>query len=179
MKKNITILIVIVLLFQIASAGIKLFMPVDNESKVAFTIKNFGISSSGTFRGLAGKIKFDPQNLPESFFDVSIDAATIETGIQARDRHLKKAEYFNVVTYPKIYFVSTEIAVSNHSFFVKGKLTIKNVTKEISFPFSITPLPTGYAFKGNFSINRKDYTVGGNSAVLGDNVLINLNVHAR
>jgi polyisoprenoid-binding protein YceI len=57
-------------------------------------------------------------------------------------------------------------------------LTIKNTTKEISFPFQATPAGDDYIFKGTFTINRRDFDVGG-SSTLGNDVTVSLTVLAR
>ena len=150
------------------------FIPSDEKSSVKFRIRNFGFNVTGSFKGLQGIIQFDPNDLSKSSFDVSIDANTVNTGIDMRDEHLRAEEYFDVKTYPKIRFVSTRIAPSNKSgtLFVFGKLTIKNTTKDISFPFTAKPENDGYVFNGEFKINRRDFGVGGSSAASNDLTVI-------
>lgn len=156
------------------------YSPSDNESSVKFRIKNFGFSVTGSFKGLHGNIDFDPNNLAACHFDVSIDAKTINTGIDMRDSHLRKSEYFDVENYPQIKFVSVKISPSTKSgtLFIFGKLTIKNVTKDISFPFTATPNANGYLFSGEFKINRRDFKVGGGSTI-SDNLTVILSVVAK
>ena len=87
------------------------FIPVDPESSVNFTIKNLGINVSGKFTGLSGWIHFDPANLTESKFSVSVNASTVDTDIKARDNHLKKEDYFYLEKYPRISFISKNITI--------------------------------------------------------------------
>src|SRR3954451_23959349 len=131
--------------------------PVDADGSVTFTIKNFGVPTKGEFKGLKGIIKWDPTNPANSSFDVSVDVNTINTGIEMRDDDLKKETYFNAEKYPTINFVSSAISAGN----VTGNLTIKGVTKEINIPYTETPRNNGYLFEGRFSINRKEFGVGG------------------
>src|SRR5215813_14775855 len=107
------------------------YTPSDEGSKVHFVIKNFGIATGGDFTGLSGSIKFDPKDLTTADFDVSVDANSIDTDIEARDNHLRKAEYFDVQTYPKLTFKSTKVTKTNKDgyFYMFGNLTIKGVTK--------------------------------------------------
>ncbi|HEX2606063.1 MAG TPA: YceI family protein [Flavisolibacter sp.] len=155
--------------------------PVDKESKVSFSIKNFGIATGGTFKGLQGRINFSPANLTMASIDVSVDASSVDTDVDSRDNHLRKEEYFNVAKYPRLSFVSTKIEKSGNSntYKVYGKLTIKGTTKDINFPFTATPQANGYVFSGDFKVNRRDFNVGGSSFVLGDNVTISLQVSAK
>ena len=156
------------------------FLPVDEGSTIGFKIKNFGINSEGSFKGLQGTIIFDPQNVAADSFDVSIDAASVNTDNSMRDDHLRKEAYFDVEKYPRIRLVSTAIAVvdRNGHYKLTGKLTIKSTTKEISFPFSATPAGDEYIFKGSFTINRRDFDVGG-ASTLGNDVTVTLTVLAR
>jgi len=154
------------------------YRPVDEKSKISFTIKNFGFNTPGTLTGLKGTIKFNPSDLPSSSFNVSVNVNTINTGIDARDSHLKKEEYFDAEKFPTINFVSTNITKDQNGYVVSGNLTIKGVTKPVSFPFTIENQGNGMLFDGSFSINRKDFGVGGSSAVLSNTVNVTLKVFA-
>lgn len=157
------------------------YSPVDKGSKLHFVINNFGIATGGDFSGLSGSIKFDPANPAGSDFDVSVDANTVDTDIEARDNHLRRAEYFDVKTYPKISFKSTKVTKTNRDgyFYMFGNITIKGVTKEIKFPFSATAKDGGYLFEGSFKLNRRDFGVGRSSISLSDDLTVFLSVFAR
>lgn len=152
--------------------------PVDAQSSVKFSIKNFGISTGGSFTGLKGTIHFDPAKPLESKFDVSVDAKTIDTDLSARDKHLRKEEYFDVDKFPEIHFVSSTIKQTTDGWVVTGRLTIKGITKEISFPFTTAIKNGAYLFSGEFKINRRDFKVGGSSTFLSDNLKVSLSVFA-
>jgi polyisoprenoid-binding protein YceI len=156
------------------------FLPVDEGSTIGFKIRNFGINSEGSFKGLQGVIVFDPQNVGADSFDVSIDAASINTDNSMRDDHLRKEAYFDVGKYPRIRFVSTAVTMvdRNGHYKVTGKLTIKSTTKDISFTFSATPAGDDYIFKGSFTINRRDFDVGG-ASTLSNELTVDLTVLAR
>ena len=171
MKIVFTSLVVSMLLVSFSLVKLR---PVDSNNSVTFTIKNFGINSIGEFKGLKGTINWEPENPAASYFNVSVDAATINTDINSRDNHLRSEEYFNVAKYPTINFVSTAVSPGN----VTGNLTIKGVTKQISVPFTITPSGSTYIFEGSFTINRRDFGVGGNSMVLSDDAKVHLKVQA-
>ena len=119
-------------LFCVVTAFGQNYTPADAGSKVRFVIKNFGINTGGTFDGLAGTITFDPSNLATASFNVSVEAKSVNTDMEGRDNHLRKAEYFDVEKYPKINFKSTKITTTNKEgfFFMFGVITIKNVSKE-------------------------------------------------
>lgn len=155
------------------------YKPVDEKSKVNFTIKNFGVNTNGKFSGLKGTVLFDASKLSTSSFNVSVDVNTINTGIDMRDSHLKKEEYFYAEKYSNISFVSTGIKLNNEGYVVTGQLTIKGITKEISFSFTAVSKNDGMLFTGDLNINRKDFDIGGGSAVMGSNVDISLKIFAQ
>jgi polyisoprenoid-binding protein YceI len=156
------------------------YKPEDQGSSVQFKIKNLGFNVNGSFSGLDGNIQFDLNNLAASNFDVSIDANTVNTDNNMRDNHLRGETYFDTKNYPRIRFASTKITTSNKTgtLFIFGKLTIKNQTKDISFPFTATPSNEGYLFKGVFKINRKDFGVGGTSTI-SDELEVSLNILSK
>ena len=157
------------------------YTPVAESSKVHFVIKNFGIKTGGDFSGLKGTIKFDPEKFSTSTFDVTVDANTIDTDNESRDGHLRKAEYFDVATYKTIRFKSTKITRSSMvgRFYVFGELTIKGVTKPVQFGFGATAKNGGYVFDGEFTINRRNFGVGGSSVSMSDNLTVSLSVVAK
>ncbi|MBX3257898.1 MAG: YceI family protein [Chitinophagaceae bacterium] len=157
------------------------FIPKDEDSEVKFRIKNFGVNVTGTLKGLEGKISFYADSLAGAHFDVSVKTGTINTGIDQRDNHLQQEEYFDAKKYPTIHFVSTKVTSSTNKeyLFVFGNLTIKDVTKEISFPFKATPRGDDYLFEGEFTLNRRDYNVGGGSITMSDNLTVLLSVLAK
>ncbi len=154
------------------------YVPVNDGSKVAFKIKNLGFNVDGSFSGLKGTIKFNPADLNASSFDITIDANSVNTDNDMRDNHLREGTYFDVKNHPVIHFVSEKIMASKTAFLIAGKLTIKNTTKDISFPFTAKDANGGFVFDGEFKINRKDFEVGGGST-LSDNVTVNLHVVSK
>ena len=170
MKKHL-LLFIPFLLFAFTVVDLK---PVDADDSVTFIIKNFGINTKGSFSGLKGAIKWDATDPSNSSFNVSVDANTINTGIDMRDNDLRKERYFNVAKYPTLNFVSTAVNATN----VTGNLTIKGITKQINIPYTVKPSGNGYLFEGKFSLNRRDFDVGGSSFTLGDDLQVQLKVLA-
>src|ERR1700741_4549437 len=107
-----TILLAISLsLFFLAGNGQR-YQPVDQSSDIKIRIRNLGSNVTGTFNGLEGTIVFNASDPGASSFKITIDPNTVNTGIKARDNHLRKEEYFNVAQYPKISFVSRHVRSS-------------------------------------------------------------------
>ena len=84
-----------------ASSAVAQYKPTDQGSVVQFKIKNLGFNVNGSFSGLAGNIQFDPAHPDQCHFDVSVDAASVNTDNSMRDEHLQKDNYFDVKTYPR------------------------------------------------------------------------------
>jgi polyisoprenoid-binding protein YceI len=173
-------LLFLLLLFATASASAQNLRMLDESGSVGFVIRNFGIRTNGSFKGLKGNIVFNPAQLASANFNVSIDAATVDTDNSARDKHLRKSDYFDVAKYPLIKFASRSIKNGSKAgeYIVTGLLTIKNITKEIEIIFTASSFGSGYIFKGSFNIDRRDYGVGGKSFSLSDDVKISLNIKA-
>lgn len=161
------------------TAGFAQYKAVDQGSSVQFVIGNFGFDVNGSFKGIRGTINFDPQNLATAHFDVDIDAGTVNTDNSLRDSHLRGDSYFDVKNHPKIRLESTKVeATKPGSFVITGRLTIKNTTQNIAFPFTATPTTDGYLFKGEFKIKRKDFGVGDTSTI-SDELEVLLNIIAK
>lgn len=152
-----------------------------NTATITFRIKHaFGATADGSFKGFTGLIIFDPQHLSNASLKASIDAKTIDTDLELRDKTLRGTNYFDIEKYPKISMISTRIenGTKENEYVGYFNLTIKKTTKNIKIPFSFVQNQSMAQFKSTFEINRLDYEVGEKSSLLKDiaTVLITLNV---
>ncbi|MCO6496747.1 MAG: YceI family protein [Chitinophagaceae bacterium] len=171
-------LLTFLFLFQPKGIFVTHLVPVDAGSKVAFTIKNFGIAVNGTLSGIDGKIYFNPGDLASSTFNVTVRTNTIDTDNSMRDASLKK-DYFDTEAFPVIRLISSKVSKApDGSYNFSGKLTIKGITKDVTFPFQAVDRGNSYLFTGGFAINRLDYNVGERSSILSSKVNISLKVSA-
>lgn len=120
-----------------------------------YSVKFDGGDPSGEFKGLQGVIKFDPNNLAASQFDVSIDVASINTGNGMKNTHAKSAMWFDAVKYPQIKFTSSAITKTAAGYEAKGTMDMHGVQKELVIPFTFT----NNTFAAAFEINRLDYNI--------------------
>lgn len=155
-------------------------VPSNKDSKIKFTIRNFGLNVDGSMDGIQGDISFDPAAPARASFDVTVPSASVQTGNKMRDDHLRKSEYLNVVQFQKLRFQSISVASAGGltRFIITGMLTIKGISRKISFPFEAEKVPGGYRFAGTFRINRRDFNVGGSSISLNDYLTISLQITA-
>lgn len=129
------------------------------KSRVNFEIGNMRVRTvQGTFGGMKGDLKFDLNDLENSFFVVSIDASSVNTENQKRDDHLRNEDFFNVAKYPMITFTSKRIFKTPDGFVTEGVMDMHGVQKEVSIPFAFEK----NTFIGQIVVDRFDYDVGEN-----------------
>jgi polyisoprenoid-binding protein YceI len=143
-----------------------------SSSNVSFKIKMLGLNVEGTLKGMKANVKF--VNNEPTALSASIDSKTVNTANNLRDKHLKeKEEFFQPDLFPIISMNSTSIQkVSDGKYTGTFKLTIKNITKNIKIPFTFIEENNKASLKSDFTINRKDWNFGGDTAGMSDNVKI-------
>jgi polyisoprenoid-binding protein YceI len=174
------IFLYIILVFSAITVHAQAYQPVDSRSQVKVVIKNVGMDTEGRLSGLQGSIRFNPVDLKSAVFDMSIDATSINTDIEPRDRALREAEYLDAIQHPRISFHSKQVTqmAGGKGYLLKGTLTIKGISKEISFPFTATPTADGMLFSGEMKLNRKDFRIATGSIVLAESFTVVLSVFA-
>jgi len=118
-------------------------------------VKFDGGDPSGEFGGLKGTLSFDPNDLPGSKMDVTLDVATINTGNGMKNIHAKSAKWFDADKYPTIRFTSSAITKTATGYEAKGILDMHGVQKEATIPFTFN----NNTFAGSLTVNRLDYNV--------------------
>lgn len=155
------------------------------HSAAQFAVRHFGISTvRGVFNKTTGTVQYDPADPAKTVIDVTIDAASVDTRVQARDNDLRSAHFLDVEKYPTLTFKSKRVeAESKGKLKVTGDLTIHGVTKEVALqvdgPNGPIKDPRGNEHMGasaSTQINRKDFGVSGSPGVVGDDVVITIDV---
>ncbi len=147
------------------------------QGKVTFSIRNAGLLVNGSLGGLKAEIHFDPTHPEQSTLIASVQAGTIDTGIGARDKHLRKEVYLDADRYPLLTMRSVKItATGANTFQGQFELTIKGTTQQVSLPFTFREKNGQGIFAGECKINRLDYGVGSSSWLLGDEVTISIKI---
>lgn len=161
------------------------------HTTVEFVVRHLMITKvRGRFAGVSGSIDVAPgSDLPTSV-TARIEAESIDTREPQRDTHLKSADFFEIETYPVLEFASTRIDGSADAFTMHGKLTIRGVTRDVTFKGAFEGRaadPWGghrIGYSATTSINRKDFGLTWNAALetggvmVGDEVRIELDVQA-
>jgi polyisoprenoid-binding protein YceI len=140
------------------------------HTSVAFSAKHLGVATvRGHFSTVSGEVNLDdPDDPTTGSGTITIDAASISTGNEQRDGHLRGPDFLDVEKYPTITFTVTKIEKAGDKHRVEGELTIRGVTKPVSLDYehngSVTD-PYGNTKAGGTltgSINRKDWGLSWN-----------------
>jgi polyisoprenoid-binding protein YceI len=165
------------------------------HSEVGFSIRHFFSRVPGRFNDFAGTVQLDEQNMANSSVDVTIQATSIFTNNERRDKHLRSGDFFAADSFTTITFKSTKVTPGeNGKLAIAGNLTIRGITKPVVLDahflgagkVDVGGRPAGYraGFEATTTINRQDYNVTWNKVLdqggtmLGDDVQINLGVEA-
>ena len=161
------------------------------HSRIGFSVRHMVISKvRGHFTKYTATLNYDESNIANSSAEVTIDVNSINTENKKRDNHLRSPDFFAVEEYPNITFKSSEIKKDGDNYLATGALTIRGVTKQVSFPFEITGKivdpwgNTRIGIEGSLKINRKDFGVkwskvmDGGGLVVSDDVNIDLVIEA-
>jgi len=163
-----------------------------NHSEAKFEIRHMMSRVSGKFDDFAATVNIDPANAPASSVTFSMKTASVNTGNESRDKHLRTEAFFDAAKFPEITFKSTAIkATANKNVYeVTGDLTMRGVTKHVTLPveflgFGKDPWgKTRAGFTVKTTLNRKDYGINWNQALdeggflLGDDVDVTINLEA-
>ena len=182
-----------------AFAGALMFPGAGNDWKIDpahseadFAIKHMAISTvHGTFRGVSGTVHYDPVNILTAVVDANIDVKTVNTGVEARDSHLRGADFFETDKYPAMHFKSSGVKKSSDGYDLYGDLTMHGVTHPVTLKLETPGKPQTDAkgvqhcgFTATTTLNRKDFGLlyaqktSGGDAMLGDDIKVELNIEA-
>ena len=123
-----------------------------NTSSVDFVIKNLGVNVDGHFNTFSVIAIFDSENKLENITGV-IEVNSIETGIDSRDEHLLKDDYFDTANHKNISLQSTSISKKSDSeYSIDADLTIKGKTKQITIPVTVQSVGNNYKITSSFEM---------------------------
>lgn len=183
--QKITKLILIMALISPAFAFAKKLEVDPNHSTIAFEATHLKISKiPGRFTDFSGTVDFDEKDITKSKVDFVVNIPSITTAVSKRDDHLRTADFFDAQKFPKATFQNSSIKKSGASYMLTGDLTIRDVTKKVSFQMKSLgkvedPMmkTEKYVFSATGKINRKDFGINyGPDAIVGDNVDLWINL---
>ena len=139
-----------------------------NHSSAEFHVRHMMVSwVHGMFSKVTGTLNFDPLNVEQAAVEVEIDTASIYTGVEQRDNHLKSPDFLEVAKYPAITFKSTRVELAGlDQALVHGDLTIRGITLPVVLDVHWAgpahfddegKIYTSFGFRGETRINREDF----------------------
>ena len=150
-------------------------------SEVIFRATSRLMNAEGRFQQVSGEVVVDPTDLATAKVTLSIDTASIDTGIGMRDSHLRSEDFFDVKRYPHITFESERVEAAGRNASVYGRLTVHGVTREIAVPVRVDVTALALVATGELVINRRDYGLTYQSILnpIGNDVRVSFTFRAR
>jgi polyisoprenoid-binding protein YceI len=154
-----------------------------NHTRPSFAVSHLLISTvRGDFSRTKGTIQLDEDDITKSSVEVTIDATSIDTRVEARNKHLNSADFFDTAKFPTITFKSTQVAHAGPGRLkVTGDLTMKGVTKSVVLdvvgPTKPITDPWGGTRRGlsaTVKVSRKAFGISFDPAGIGDEVAITI-----
>jgi len=185
MKKFFKYCLILFISFQVSQASE--FVIDTTHSNVGFSIKHLMISNvKGNFKSYDAELDFDTKTKTFNTIEATIDAVSVNTGIEKRDTHLRSTDFFSVKKFPHIVFKMTSADANS----VTGNITMHGITKKIKLKSIIHGIikdsqgdtRVGFTLAGK--LKRKDFGLTWNKLLetggftVGDDVLITIDVEA-
>ncbi len=164
------------------------------QTEIHFGWCHAGVSMQhGEFTKAEGVLSLDPDNIESSKIDVTIDANSLTTGVEALDKHLKSSGFFDVGKHPTVTFTSTSVKkTGDQTAEVSGDLTIHGVRKPATLKVTMTHRgthPVGkyishykgswVAFAAETEINHLEFGVGSYPAGPTDKITVRINAEMK
>ena len=162
------------------------------HSVIGFAIRHYEISLvRGRFKNFTGTIRYDEADVSKSSVEFAAKIESIDTGVDARNAHLRTGDFFDAAKYPDMTFKSTRVErKAQDQYVLHGDFALKGVTKQISFPFTMTGAikdaqgNTRFGVAAQTKIDRRDYGITWGKPManggldVGNEVLIDLQLEA-
>lgn len=142
-----------------------------DDSRVGFIGTQLGEEFEGRFGDFQADITFFPNDLEASAVSVVIDVASFTSGSADRDQTAMGSNWFNVADYPQARFEADEFRrVDGNQYEAVGELTIKDVTREVTLPFTLDIQDGTADMSGRLTVDRTDYDLGTGDWASGETV---------
>ncbi len=137
------------------------------HSRIGFSVGHLGISTvSGNFAEYEGALKYLPGESGFLEAEATIDVSSVDTGVQARDNHLRSEDFFLADEYPEITYRARAVDKRDGKWILAGTFTMRGISRELEIPLTVNgPVedPWGgrrIGLNGKVVIDRRDYNVG-------------------
>ncbi|MBP7587451.1 MAG: YceI family protein [Thermoanaerobaculia bacterium] len=162
------------------------------HSSVGFSVRHMMTQVRGTFGDFSGTIVKDDANLAGASVEFKIQATSVDTANEMRDKHLRTEDFFFVEKFPEITFKSTKIEkVSDTEYKATGEFTMRGVTKVLTLPVTFLGEMKGMdgkplaGFSVTTKLDRKEFGINWNKTLdaggllLSDEVTVEISIEAK
>lgn len=138
------------------------WQPVPGANSIVFTTTQAGAPFQGQFKQFDGLVCLGQGSGQDDRMQVSVQTASVDTDLPELDEALRGPDFFDTARWPQASFTSESVkALGNNHYQVTGRLTLRDVTREITVPFTFTPIAGGGArLEGKLDFERLDYHIG-------------------
>lgn len=154
------------------------------HSVVLLKVKHLGLADAyGRFNEMSGTVRHNAEDPSQSSIEFTVQADSIDTANEDRDKHLRGPDFFNAAEFPVLTFKSTKVEKKDdNEFEVTGDFTVRGVTKPVTFEFEVGG--TGKGMQGeerfggdaDFTVKRSDFGIDYLPEALGDEVEVTVSV---
>lgn len=127
------------------------------EGSVSFKASSRLMDADGVFHRFQGEVRVNPAALDQAAVSLTVEAASVDTGIGRRDNHLRSEDFFHVARFPRITFTSRRVVPAGGKVLVTGDLTLHGVSREVTVPVELELSAGAIRARGEFTLRMSDY----------------------
>jgi polyisoprenoid-binding protein YceI len=158
---KLTTLTLLAMLAAPAAHALEYRIVLPQQSTIHFEFRQMGVPVKGGFKRFTTQMVFDPARPEAARAQIEIDLASIDAGSPEADEESAGRLWFNRSTYPKATFVSSQVrALGNNRYEMRGTLTLKGRSREMTVPVTYMPGKNAATFDGGFVLRRLDFGIG-------------------
>ena len=167
-----------------AAAEARDWRMIEDESTLAFVFRQMGSPVRGTFEDFTADISFDPAAPEAASVRTEIRIDSVDTRNSERDAGIVGADWFDTATYPVAVFESTSFShQGGDDYAVTGLLTVRDVTEEVTVPFTISVNGDRATASGAIDMDRRTFEIGrgdwAGDAAVGYDVILEIDIQAE
>ena len=131
------------------------------KSQISFVSRQMNVPVDGRFGKFTAQVSYDPAKPGASKAEIEVELGSVDTGSSEANIEVGKKSWFNIAAFPSARFVSTSVKpVAQDKLEVKGNLSIKGISREVTFPVTVKTAGGSSTFEGAFPLLRLQYKIG-------------------
>ncbi len=129
------------------------------RSQIRFHAISRFMDADGRFHRFGGELRLEDQRLETASGRVTVEVASIDTGIGMRDNHLRSDDFFDAPRYPQATFAVGGVRREGERVTVSGELTIRDVTRPLTVPVTVAVADGTIRVTGELTLNRREFGI--------------------